>query len=42
MEYILENLGAERIADDLYVFHLSNGRMLEAKRLSHDDGDYDL
>lgn len=42
MEYILESMGAERISDDLYVFHLTNGRMLEAKRLSHDDGDYDL
>ena len=34
MEYILENLGAERIADDLYVFHLSNGKMLEADEQS--------
>lgn len=43
MEYILEGLGAERISDDLYVFHLTNGKMLEAERLSHDDGcDYDV
>lgn len=42
MEYILESMGAERITDDLYVFHLSNGKILEAERLSHDDGDYDL
>ena len=42
MEYILMDMGAERITDDLYVFHLTNGKMLEAERLSHDDRDYDL
>lgn len=43
MEYILMDMGAERITDDLYVFHLSNGKMLEAERLSHNNGrEYDL
>ena len=32
MEYILMDMGAERISDDLYVFPLTNGKMLEAER----------